>query len=456
MNNEFYAWIHETSVDTDYDTGRKVREDTQRKRKHTVDIIDEEDRENCISSAYKDEETSSMISTEKKSGLELSGFKHGYNQINVQLNESDKSTTHHIKIEGVSTGYPMEMNGVPTDRRKIIQIDNRSNLNQAEKVNNNYLLTPNTDLCQSEFTLRGLEQPQSHSNNHSVTKGQLPSAKKQKINLMKEGSPLDCASLSKDNEMDDNSSTDNKWSECWVKVSNQQQSRVVKSGPFRSSEIRVQVNTSRQLDQELLKQPMMTLDLSTSEKHNSNNLTNILSTHTFTRNDDTVNGSDCNKRKVERLQEKINKTMNKNISERKSENSIKNIQIEDMRSNSKKENNHTSNTTPQKNLNTPKKYPSKDSKLSERMERTEETGKKSVRDEIQSSNLPCYEVKYESMLGEDISAASNGFPHVEDILTVNHQSSINTVTTNNNNPRKIIQTKKLVQKFEFKPNDLKD
>ena len=127
-----------------------------------------------------------------------------------------------------------------------------------------------------------------------------------------------------------------------------------------------------------------------------------------------------------------------------------------MRSNSKKENNHTSNTTPQKNLNTPKKYPSKDSKLSERMERTEETGKKSVRDEIQSSNLPCYEVKYESMLGEDISAASNGFPHVEDILTVNHQSSINTVTTNNNNQRKIIQTKKLVQKFEFKPNDLKN
>lgn len=416
MNNEFYTWINETSIDTEYEEAMK-----RRKEKQVRNIFSGEDKENYCSFQKSQQ---SELSTEKKSPSKRSNFK---------MQSSQKSLTKHIKIEGISTGYPMDMDMdvKPTNRYK-----NYNNNNIESEKNKNYILTTN-DLCQSEFTLRGLEQmSQGFSSKLSVKKMELSSAKKQKINLMKEGSPLDCQSLSKEHE-NDGSSSGNKWSECWVKVSNK-----IKPESFKSEMQNLQ--TEMRVDQDLIKTPMMTLDLSMSDKHNSNNLTNILSTHTFTRNDETTAESEC-QRKAERLQEKINKAMNKNLSARKKS-------ISSKRSSARKENTPMNESNSiinlnslkkdhiPKNLNTPKKSPCK---ISQEKFEINEKFNHQIEENIQISK-GCFEVKYESLIGDDDNSNCN-LPQVDDIITLHNDSSRNTQCEKKNG---------LIQQFDFKANDV--
>lgn len=152
MNNEFYAWIHETSVDTEFE------DPTNRRKEKRIqgNIFENDDNKENFNSFQKPE---SPLSTEKKSTSNMSNFK---------IPSSQKSMTKHIKIEGISTGFPMEMNSKPTERIKTFKLD----------TTNNFILNPKTDLCQSEFTLRGLEQ--SFSNKLSVKKWSFPALRSRK------------------------------------------------------------------------------------------------------------------------------------------------------------------------------------------------------------------------------------------------------------------------------------
>lgn len=248
----------------------------------------------------------------------------------------------------------------------------------------------------------------------------------------------DCSSISKENE-DNNAAPD--WSKCWVEIKDPKGQLSIKSE--RQSHL-----DKPKIDQEMLLTPMMTLNFSNTDKHNSDNLTNILSTHPAC-NQSMNNHKELKIQQARRLQQRIDQSIRKN------QNQSQAAQL------SNKENNPApahSEISVDKGLSSLQKLESFAANSSQAIQDLINSSKKILSlssKKIQNNSTAkidqpetsqdnqCLVVNYHSTIGHD--SQEYNFQQVQDILTLHHESSMNT-----NCEQKI----NLIKQIKFQANDL--
>lgn len=346
--------------------------------------------------------------------------------MNQMTNLSQNSFKRHIKIEGISS-HGSENNPITSRRHEM-----------SRDMDERYVLKPRNEQSQSEFTLRASDRASRNlSNRLSVNKVELSGGKKQKINLMREESVQECASVSKEIE-DDNGPSE--WSKCWVEIKEQKKEEIVESGGGSEA-------GQLEVDKYHLTAPMMTMDLKNMDKHSSNNLSNILSMQTMTCNLDPKEEKEMKIKKAERLQKKIVKTIRKNqtMSTNKSSQKDKTRQSEN-------------EASAEKGLSSLEKLESFAANSSQAIQdlidsskkilelSTKKIGEKPPKEGTELHSTKQNQglvVNYHSTIGHD--SQEYCFQKVQDILTLHHESSMNT-----NCEQKI----KLIKQIQFHPNDL--